>query len=139
MNKFFFLLLLLVTGCLGGGAEKGESKPPAVAAGKVSLTLSPEDVVLMQGSDVTHEFVLKFEGPAPSSIKVQATAGEIGVKVQPEEIKVVNGQAKGKIIFTSPPSYIVGDQQAEVKVIDPEGKLLADLRINFYVLPPGAS
>lgn len=139
MNKLFLVLLLLVTGCLGGGADKGEPKPPAEAAGKISLTLSPEDVVLMQGSDVTYDFTLKFEGQAPPSVKVRAAAGEIGVKVTPAEIKVVNGQAKGKITFASPPSYIVGDQKAEFKVTDPEGKTLADLQIGFYVLPPGAS
>lgn len=133
------IILLLISGCLGGGADKGEPKPPAEAAGKVSIALSPEDVVLMQGSDVIHEFVLRFDGPVPPMVKVQATAGEIGVRVQPEEIEVVNGVAKGKIIFASPPSYIVGDQTAELRITDLEGNVVAQLQIGFYVLPPGAS
>jgi hypothetical protein len=139
MNKIFLILLLLVVGCLGGESEQGVSNTPPKAAGEVTLQLTPKDVVLMQGSGVTHEFLLKFQGPAPSSIRLQPVEGKVGITVQPKDISVVNGQARGKITFAAPPNYLVGDQKAELRVTDSGGRLLAELTIDYYVLPPGAS
>lgn len=142
MNRFLLIALILIAGCLGSGAEQGENKVPSKSVAtenKITIALSPEEVVLMQGSDVTHKFVLTFQGPAPSKIKVRPEGGYVKITVRPEEIEVTDGKAKGEIIFASPPSYLVGDQSTKLMISDPSGKPLGEVKIDFYVLPPGAS
>lgn len=137
------LAVLLFAGCLGGGGEKKDVvKPPEAGAENVlSFELSPSEVTLMVGGDVTHEFVLKLKEPAPRYISLRQAdeKAEVKVKAIPDKVQVTNGEARGKLIFAEPPSYLVGDQGVALLITDPKGNLLAEINVDVYVLPPGAS